>query len=121
MPNHPQRLLPVMGAGKHFLDPGHLEDALDDGCCAELKDDGVLSCFCRLGGARDEVNDAGVDEAGLAEVKDQVVSTIEREVDLGVEGRRIREVKVAFEAESDNLGRLGYNPNRSKGMLGDGM
>lgn len=120
-PNHQQRLPPVMCAGKHFLDPGHFEDALDDGCCAELKDDRLLCCLCRLGGARDEVDDAGVDEAGLADVQDQVVATVEREFDLGVEGWCVREVKVAFEAESDNLGRLGDNPNRSKGILGAGM
>ena len=35
--NHPNGLLPIVGAWQHLLDSGDLEDALDDGGRAELE------------------------------------------------------------------------------------
>ena len=45
--NDPDSLLPVVGAGQQSLDCGDLEDPLDDGGCAHLEDDRVLSAIGR--------------------------------------------------------------------------
>jgi hypothetical protein len=60
--NHSQRLLAVVGAGKHFFDLDDFEDALDERCSAELKHDGLVCSSRRLRSAYDRLDDAGVDE-----------------------------------------------------------
>ncbi len=73
-----------MDAGKHFFDLDDLEDALDERCSAELKHDGLLSSSRRLRGPHDGLEDAGVDEGGLAHVHDQVIPRLKRTFDRSI-------------------------------------
>lgn len=116
--NHSQRVLAVVGAGKHFFDLDDFEDALDERCSAELKHDGLVCSPRRLRSAHDRLDNAGVDEGGLAQIQDQVIPTLERTVDRSVERRRVCAVEVSFEADGDDVFRLIYKADGLWRVLG---
>ena len=60
------------------------------------------------------MDDAGVDERGLAEVQDHAVPTLERMVSLIAEAWRVRQIELSLEADGDDLVGLGDNANDSR-------
>jgi len=78
----------------------------------------TLAAVDGLCGTDDDVDDARVDERGLAQVEDQSVSSLERTVSLVAEAWRVRQIEFSLEADGDDLVRLRDNTNDSIPVLG---
>lgn len=116
--DHPYRLLAVVSTRQHALDADDLQRPLDDRRCAELEDQGLVFSLHGTSGIKEDMDDTGVDEGRVAQVKDHVLPIGECAINLIAKGGDVRDVELTLQANGHDLIPLGDDANGSRLMLG---